>query len=67
MEVLCLTVFLSLCLAAWFTTAFVRSAMRRHAGAWEREALLPLQEEVPAGENRRWVATPLHERKKSND
>lgn len=42
MEVLSLTVFLSLCLAAWFTLAFVRSALKPHAGAWEREALLPL-------------------------
>ena len=49
MEVLSLTVFLSLCLAAWFTLAFVRSALKRHAGAWEREALLPLAVEIQAG------------------
>lgn len=67
MEVLCLTVFLSLCLAAWFTVAFVRCAMKRNAGAWEQEALLPLQEEESAGEHQRWVTTPPHERKENNN
>ncbi len=45
MEVLILTVFLSLCLAAWFAVAFVRQATKPHAGAWEREALLPFQDD----------------------
>lgn len=47
MEVLILTVFLSLCLAGWFTVAFVRQAMKPQAGSWEREALLPLQNDAP--------------------
>lgn len=58
MEVLILTVFLSLCLAAWFTLAFVRSAIKNHAGAWERESLLPLATEVPAGNPAEWM-TPI--------
>lgn len=65
MEVLYLTVFLSLCLAAWFTVAFVRSAMRRDAGAWEQEALLPLQEESAGNHSRRPISPP-HERNEKN-
>lgn len=58
MDVLFLTVFLSLCLAAWFTLAFVRNAIKSHAGAWERESLLPLAPEVPAGNQAKWM-TPI--------
>lgn len=65
MEVLYLTVFLSLCLAAWFTVAFVRTAVKRDAGAWEQEALLPLQKDS-AGETPRWPISPIHERNESN-
>jgi hypothetical protein len=43
MEVLMLTVFLSLCLAAVFIVAFVRQASRREMRGWEQEALLPLR------------------------
>ncbi len=43
MEVLSLTVFLSLLLAAVFVIAFVRMASRPNAGCVDREALLPLQ------------------------
>jgi hypothetical protein len=46
MEVLNLTVYLSLLLAAVFLTAFVRMALRRDSGGVEQEALLPL-----AGDN----------------
>jgi hypothetical protein len=63
MEVLCLTVFLSLCLAVLFTLAFVRSAQNRHAGAWERESLLPLAPEVPAGDQPSWLTSATHELK----
>jgi hypothetical protein len=42
MEVLNLTVYLSLLLAAAFLTAFVRMALRRDSGGVEQEALLPL-------------------------
>lgn len=45
MEVLLLTVFISLCLAVWFIVAFVRHATKPNAGAWEREALLPLEDD----------------------
>lgn len=62
MEVLCLTVFLSLCLALWFTLAFVRSALKHHAGAWERESLLPLALEIPAGERPMGLSSPQNER-----
>lgn len=47
MEVLSLTVFLSLILAAIFVVAFVQAATKPDAGCVEREALLPLQEDVP--------------------
>ncbi len=61
MEVLRLTVFLSLCLAVWFVTAFVRGAKKRHSGAFERESLLPLVPEIPAGERSTGMAQPSHE------
>ncbi len=47
MEVLALTVFLSMVLAAVFIVAFLRQATRPGAGCVEREALLPLQEDQP--------------------
>jgi hypothetical protein len=66
MEVLALTVFLSLCLAGWFFVAFIRQAMKPQAGAWERESLLPLLEDgPPAGKNE--VSKPSYERQNDND
>jgi|GEM_PF-2772867 len=68
MEVLSLTVFLSLILAAIFVVAFIRTATKPDAGCVEREALLPLQEDAPpeAGPGP-WLAKEIsHERAESN-
>lgn len=60
MEVLALTVFLSMLLAAVFLIAFLRQATRPDAGCVERESLLPLQEDHnPSGEKS--APHPSHE------
>lgn len=68
MEVLSLTVFLSLILAAIFVAAFIRVATRPDAGCVEREALLPLQEDYPpvTGPIPPWTGEISHERAESN-
>lgn len=70
MEVLSLTVFLSLILAAIFVVAFIRTATKPDAGCVEREALLPLQEDAPpaAVPGPCWTKDLSHEqRADSND
>jgi hypothetical protein len=51
MQVLLLTVFLSLLLAGLFFVAFIRVMKRPEAGCLERESLLPFHDEpaVPRG------------------
>lgn len=65
MEVLSLTVFLSLILAAVFVVAFIRTAMKPDAGCVEREALLPLQEDEPpvAAPGPWWTKDLSHEQR----
>jgi len=65
MEVLSLTVFLSLILAGIFVAAFIRAATKPDAGCVEREALLPLQddERPAAGPGPWWTKELSHEQR----
>ncbi len=47
MEILLLTIFLSLILAAGFTASFVHTVLRTDGRSMEQQSLQPLEEEDP--------------------
>lgn len=55
MEVLAVTIFLSLCLAGFFVVMFLASG-HRAPNSLEQEALLPLEDDAPA----RKAPTPVN-------
>ena len=57
MEVLALTIFLSVLLAAFFVVLFLGSRQKRGLSS-EQEALMPLEDDLPPGRNELPASVP---------